>query len=145
MRHDREILIIEDNPGDVRLVREALREVVPPVEIHAVTESGAALQFLRNLGEFQSAPRPSLIFLDFNLSGSSSRDLLSEIKSDEDLRLIPVVILTSSDAERDIREAYGLHANCYLRKPGDLDSFLRTIQSAAQFWLNVACPPPAHD
>jgi len=102
------------------------------------------LRFLRKEGPFRTSKRPSMIFLDFNLQGSSSRDILAEIKADERLRIIPVIVLTSSDSERDIKDAYDLHANCYLRKPGDLDSFFRTIQSAAEFWLNVACLPGAH-
>lgn len=141
MQDDREILIIEDNPGDVRLMREALKDVRPPVSVHDAMDLDTALRFLRQQGEFKAAKRPSMIFLDFNLQGSSSRAVLSEIKSDEALHVIPVIVLTSSDSERDIRDAYDLHANCYLCKPGDLDSFLRTIQLAAEFWLNMACLP----
>ena len=138
MSIQREVLIIEDNPADVRLMREALREVQPSIRVRSVGDGDEALRFLRQEGEYAAVPRPSLIFLDFNLPKSDSRDLLRRIKEDEQLRLIPVAVLTTSDAEKDIREAYGLHANCYLRKPVDLDSFLKTIRLAAHFWLDLA-------
>ncbi|HEY6988215.1 MAG TPA: response regulator [Bryobacteraceae bacterium] len=141
MSGERNIFIVEDNPGDVRLMREALRELQPAVKIHVANDGEEALQFLQRQGQHVSAPRPSLIFLDFNLPKSDSRELLREIKSDERLRLIPIAVLTTSDAERDVREAYELHANCYLRKPVDLDSFFSTIRQAAHFWLNVAHIP----
>ncbi len=141
MSGERNILIIEDNPGDVRLMREALREVQPPVTIHVVEESDEALQFLRRQGRHTAARKPHLIFLDFNLPKSDSRQLLRRIKEDDELRLIPIAVLTTSDAEKDIREAYELHANCYLRKPVDLDGFFATIREAAHFWLDVAYIP----
>jgi two-component system, chemotaxis family, response regulator Rcp1 len=138
----RGILIIEDNPADVRLMREALRNVGPPITIHVAVDGQEALRFLRREGEHAGAPQPALIFLDFNLPKADSREILREIKEDDSLRLIPVAVLTSSDAEKDVREAYQLYANCYLRKPGDLDSFLNTVRAAANFWLNVANVPP---
>lgn len=141
MSGQRNILIIEDNPGDVRLMREALREVHPPVTIHVAEEGEEALQFLRQQGRHTNARKPHLIFLDFNLPKSDSRQLLRQIKEDEQLRLIPIAVLTTSDAERDIREAYQLHANCYLRKPVDLDGFFATIREAAHFWLDVVYIP----
>ncbi len=134
----RRILIIEDNPGDVRLMREALRDMQPPIAIDVAGDGEQALQLLRGEGQHAEARKPALIFLDFNLPKSDSRDILREIKDDQRLRLIPVAVLTSSDSERDIRQAYDLYANCYLRKPGDLDGFLNTIRAAADFWLNVA-------
>lgn len=134
----RQILIVEDNPGDVRLMREALRETFPEVQIQVAGDADQALAFLRREGAYAGAGRPSLIFLDFNLPKSGSRMLLRTIKDDESLRLIPVAVLTTSDAERDIRDAYELHANCYLRKPIDLDNFFNTIRIAAHFWLQVA-------
>ncbi|MGI9074919.1 MAG: response regulator [Bryobacteraceae bacterium] len=137
----RGILIIEDSPGDVRLMREALRDVEPPTTIHVAGDGEEALQFLRREGQYTEAPRPALIFLDFNLPKTDSREILRQIKEDHCLRLIPVAVLTSSDSQKDIREAYQLYANCYLRKPGDLDSFLNTIRTAANFWLNVASVP----
>jgi chemotaxis family two-component system response regulator Rcp1 len=137
----RGILIVEDNPGDVRLMREALRTVEPPATIHVVPDGEEALRFLRREGQHAEAPGPALIFLDFNLPKADSREILRQIKEDHCLRLIPVAVLTSSNSEKDIREAYQLYANCYLRKPGDLDSFLNTIRAAVNFWLNVASVP----
>ena len=132
---ERRILIVEDNPGDVRLMREALRDLQPPVAIDVAMDEEQALRLLHN------EPRPSLIFLDFNLPKSDARALLRHIKEDERLRMIPTAVLTTSDAERDVREAYELHANCYLRKPVDLDSFFGTIREATRFWLEVAYSP----
>src|SRR5439155_11380124 len=100
-----------------------------------------ALRFLRREGQYADSLLPALIFLDFNLPKSDPREILRQLKEDQRLRLIPVAVLTTSDSERDIREAYELYANCYLRKPGDLDSFLNTIRTAANFWLNVASVP----
>ncbi len=99
------------------------------------------LRFLRREGPHKAVARPTLIFLDFNLPKSDSRQLLREMKQDESLRLIPVVVLTTSDAEQDIHDAYELYANCYLRKPADLDGFFHSIRSAAHFWLKVAYLP----
>ena len=141
MHEHQEILIVEDNPADVRLMREALRENWPEMSLQIAGDADEALVYLRRSGTHANAKRPRLIFLDFNLPKSGSRDLLRFIKEDPELRLIPVAVLTTSDAERDIRDAYSLHANCYLRKPVDLDSFFSTIRSAANFWLNVAYTP----
>ncbi len=141
MPGERHILIVEDNPGDIRLMREALRDVQPPVTIHVAGDGEEALQFLRQTGQYADAPRPHLIFLDFNLPKSDSRELLRHVKEDEHLRLIPIAVLTTSDADRDIREAYELHANCYLRKPVDLDGFFNTIRDATRFWLDIAYTP----
>lgn len=138
----RSILIIEDNPGDVRLMREALREFNPPVDIQVAGDGDEALVFLRRKETQPEVARPSLIFLDFNLPKSDSRELLREIKADPALRMIPIAVLTSSDAEKDIRDAYKLYANCYLRKPVDLDSFFTLIRTAAHFWLDVAYTSP---
>lgn len=133
--------MVEDNPGDVRLIREALRDVNPPVNISVACDGEQALWFLRKTSPFESAPTPKLIFLDFNLPKADSRSVLRAIKEDQHLRLIPIAVLTSSDSERDVREAYTLHANCYLRKPVELDAFLHTIRTAAEFWLSVAYLP----
>lgn len=119
-------------------MREALRETLPDITIQVAADADQALAYLRREGPHAEAPRPSLIFLDFNLPKSGSRMLLRTIKEDEQLRLIPVAVLTTSDSDIDIRDAYGLHANCYLRKPIDLDSFFKTIRTAAEFWLQVA-------
>jgi two-component system, chemotaxis family, response regulator Rcp1 len=141
----RDILLIEDNPADVRLMREALRDFDPPLKLHVAAEGDEAMLFLRREGPYEDAPVPHLIFLDFNLPKSDSREILGFIKNDKQLRVIPVAVLTTSDADRDIREAYELHANCYLRKPSDLDGFLQTIRAAAHFWLEVAHVPAEQD
>lgn len=122
-------------------MREVLREFDPPLELHVATDGDEALLFLARNGKYRDAPIPRLIFLDFNLPKSNSREVLEFIKRDDQLRLIPVAVLTTSDADRDIREAYELHANCYLRKPADLDGFFKTIREAAHFWLEVAHVP----
>jgi CheY-like chemotaxis protein len=139
--HNREILIIEDNPADVRLMREALRAMEPPVTINVAADGEEALSFLRREGAYQDAPRPRLIFLDFNLPKCDSKDLLRDIKSDPNLRLIPIAVLTTSSSDRDVREAYHRFANCYLNKAPDLEGFFRVIQTAAHFWLDVASVP----
>jgi CheY-like chemotaxis protein len=133
---NRKILVVEDNPGDVRLMREALRDVQPPVTLQVAQDADQAWE---QLDKGRITGLPHLIFLDFNLPKGGSRGLLRRIKEDDRLRLIPVAVLTTSDAERDIRDAYEMHANCYLRKPVDLDGFFETIRRAADFWLNVAC------
>lgn len=141
MLNRREILIVEDNPADVRLMQEALRGLEPPVNVHLVGDGDEALQFLRRQGPFRNVPTPSLIFLDFNLPKSNSRDVLREIKLDPHLRIIPVAVLTTSSSDKDVRDAYQLYANCYLNKAGDLDGFFRIIRSAAHFWLDIASLP----
>lgn len=118
-------------------MREALRDFQPPITILVAGEGEEALAILRRQGDHANTPKPSLLFLDFNLPKSDSREILRELKEDAVLRLIPVAVLTSSDAERDIRDAYRLHANCYLRKPVDLDSFFTLIRTTAHFWLDV--------
>jgi CheY-like chemotaxis protein len=142
---NREILIVEDNPADVRLMREALKEIRPPINIHVAQDGEEALQFLRREGHYTSAPMPAMVFLDFNLPRANSRDVLREIKRDISLRPIAVIVLTTSDVASDVLDAYHLHANCYVRKPSDLDAFLSTIQIAAHFWLNVAAIPGGLD
>jgi two-component system, chemotaxis family, response regulator Rcp1 len=132
---------VEDNPGDVRLIREALRGLEPPINISVAADGEQALCMLRNGSLCERVPRPGLIFLDFNLPKADSRSILRTIKEDEQLRMIPIAVLTSSDSERDVRDAYMLHANCYLKKPVELDAFLHTIQTAANFWLSVAYFP----
>jgi two-component system, chemotaxis family, response regulator Rcp1 len=141
LANPKEILIIEDNPADVRLVREALRDTQPEVTLRVAIDGEEALRILRREDEHATVGRPSLIFLDFNLPKADSREVLRQIKGDKDLRRIPIAVFTTSDAEKDIRDAYDLYANCYLRKPIDLDGFLETIRSAAHFWLNIAQLP----
>ena len=137
----RVILVIEDNPGDVRLMKEALRDTALNVTLEVVDDGEKALAFLHHQGDFSTVRRPSLIFLDLNLPKGTSKEVLRHIKSDPDLRIIPVAVLTSSDAEHDIREVYDLYANCYLRKPVDLDSFMTTIRNTVHFWMDIACTP----
>jgi CheY-like chemotaxis protein len=122
-------------------MREALRDVQPPIAIDVTGDGEEALLFLRKAGPYAGAPTPGLVFLDYNLPKANSRELLREIKEDRRLRLIPLAVLTTSDADKDIREAYELYANCYLRKPVDLDSFFEIIRSATRFWLEVAYSP----
>ena len=131
------ILLVEDNPGDVRLIREALDETRLPIQL-TVTENGRdALHFLRGRGQHAAAPRPDLILLDLNLPLKDGREVLEEIKQDVDLRRIPVVVLTTSQAEHDIFKAYDLHANCYIRKRLDLDHFMMVIQLLEAFWFHI--------
>jgi two-component system, chemotaxis family, response regulator Rcp1 len=138
LNNSRVILVIEDNPGDVRLMKEALRDASSDISLHVAPDGEQALRYLRREPPFEESRRPSLIFLDLNLPRGTSKDILRQIKADASLRTIPVAVLTSSDADRDIREAYELFANCYLRKPVDLDSFITTIRSAVTFWMDVA-------
>ena len=137
-----EILLVEDNPGDVRLTREALREGKLQVELHVASDGVEALEFLRREGRFANAVRPDLILLDLNLPRKDGREVLGEIKGDPRFRSIPVVILTSSQAEQDIARAYQLNANCYVTKPVDLDQFIHVVQSIESFWFSVVKLPP---
>ena len=132
-----EILLVEDNPGDVRLTREALRDAKVRNRLHVAPDGVAALAFLRQQGEHMRAPRPDLILLDLNLPRMTGRELLEEIKQDEGLKHIPVVILTTSQAEQDILASYRLQANAYVAKPVALDRFLEVIQSIEHFWLEI--------
>jgi two-component system, chemotaxis family, response regulator Rcp1 len=136
-----EILLVEDSPGDVRLTREALREGKVRNNLHVVTDGVAALAFLRREGQYAAVPRPDVILLDLNLPKKDGREVLAEIKDDEILRRIPVVILTTSQDEHDVLRAYELHANCYITKPVDLDQFIAVIQSIESFWLTIVTLP----
>ena len=131
------ILLVEDNPGDVRLMREALRADGIFEVLHVVTDGDQALRFLQRRSPFENAIRPDLIFLDLNLPKKDGREVLADLKADDDLRRIPVIVLTTSEAERDVRNAYNLHANCYVRKPADLDEYMRVIQACETFWLRT--------
>ena len=137
-----EVLLVEDNPGDVRLTREALREGKIRNNLHVARDGVEALAFLRREGEHAGAPRPDVILLDLNLPRKDGREVLMEVKSDASLRQIPVVILTSSQAEEDICRAYDLHANCYISKPVDLDQFIKVVKSIEDFWFTVVKLPP---
>lgn len=137
-----EILLVEDNPGDVRLTREALKEGKVRNNLNVVDDGVKALQFLRREAPYEDAPRPDLILLDLNLPRMSGREVLEAIKADSTLRNIPVVILTSSEAERDVVSAYQLHANCYVTKPVDLDQFINVVRSIEDFWFTIVRLPP---
>jgi len=137
-----EILLVEDNPGDARLATEALKEAKVRNKLHWVKDGVKAMAFLRREGEHSDSPRPDLILLDLNLPRKDGREVLSEIKSDEDLRRIPVVILTISDDEQDILRSYDTHANCYITKPLDLDRFMQVVKSIEDFWLQIVKLPP---
>jgi chemotaxis family two-component system response regulator Rcp1 len=137
-----EILMVEDNPGDVRLTVEALKEGKVRNNFHTVEDGVEALAFLRREGGYAEAPRPDLILLDLNLPKMNGPEVLAEIKEDPELRRIPVVILTVSQAEQDIVKSYNLHANCYITKPVDLDQFLEVVKSIENFWLTIVKLPP---
>ena len=134
--------MVEDNPGDVRLTVEALKEAKVRNNLHTVEDGVEALAFLRREGRYAEAPRPDLVLLDLNLPKMNGREVLAEIKEDPDLRRIPVVILTISQAEQDIVKSYNLHANCYITKPVDLDQFLEVVKSIENFWLTMVMLPP---
>jgi chemotaxis family two-component system response regulator Rcp1 len=136
-----EILMAEDNAGDVRLTMEALRDAKVLNRMNVAADGVEAMAFLRREGKYADAPRPDLILLDLNMPRKDGREVLAEIKDDPDLRRIPVVILTTSTAERDIMESYNLHANCYIAKPVDLDQFLDVVKSIEDFWLTIVRLP----
>ena len=137
-----EILMVEDNPGDVRLTRGALKGGKVLNQLHVVEDGVAALDFLYRRAPHQNAIRPDLILLDLNLPKMDGRQVLATIKSDDSLKLIPVVVLTTSQAEEDVLRAYRLSANCYVTKPVDLHQFNRIVQAIEQFWLTVVSLPP---
>jgi two-component system response regulator len=136
-----EILLIEDNPGDVMLTQEAFYEGRLAHRLSVVGDGEEAIDFLRRTGKYADAPRPDLVLLDLNLPKKDGRELLAEVKEDPDLRHIPVIVLTTSESEQDIWRAYRLHANCYLTKPIQMDDFLRKIRSIEDFWLTVVRLP----
>ncbi len=137
-----EILLVEDSPGDVGLTLEAFKEAKVRNHISVVDDGVKAMRFLRREGEYQDAPRPDLILLDLNLPRKDGREVLIEIKSDPNLRRIPMVVLTTSREDVDILTAYNFHANCYITKPVDFDQFLKVVQSIEDFWLTVVKLPP---
>jgi CheY-like chemotaxis protein len=140
--HPIEILLVEDNPGDVRLTIEALKEAKVCNCLHVVEDGVAATDFLYRKGEYASAPRPDLILLDLNLPKKNGREVLAEIKSDPALRAIPVVVLTTSQAEEDVLRAYALQANCYITKPVGFDQFANIVRAMEEFWLTIVTLPP---
>ena len=138
-----EILLVEDNPGDVRLTIEALKEGKVSNHLSVARDGVEAIAFLRREGPYTQASRPDLILLDLNLPKKDGREVLAEIKEDSSLRRIPVVVLTTSKAEEDILRTYDLHANCYITKPVDLEQFISVVRSIDDFWLSVVRLPTA--
>ncbi len=136
-----DILLVEDNPGDVDLTREALEESKIKNNLSVVIDGQQALDFLYKKGEFSDSPKPDLILLDLNLPNINGREVLANIKGHKDLRRIPVVILTSSKAEEDIIKAYDLHANCYVQKPLDFNSFMEIVKYIESFWMGIVVLP----
>ena len=137
-----DILLVEDNPGDVRLTKEALREGRVLNNLHVVADGTQAMSFLRQEAPYAEAPRPDLILLDLNLPKKSGREVLAEVKRDEELKRIPVAVLTTSKADEDVLRSYELHANCYIVKPVDMDQFLKVIRLLEDFWLSIVKLPP---
>jgi chemotaxis family two-component system response regulator Rcp1 len=130
-----EVLLVEDSPGDVRLTQEAFRDANKSVHLHVASDGVEAMAFLMQEGAHVHAPRPDLILLDLNLPKMDGREVLAKIKKDEDLKTIPTIILTTSEAEADILKSYQLQANCYLTKPGQLEAFESLVKSINDFWL----------
>ncbi len=136
-----EILLVEDNPGDVRLTREALAEAKVRNRLAVVSDGVEALAYLRRQEPFSESPRPDLVLLDLNLPKKDGREVLAELKNDPALRRLPVVVLTTSSSEKDILESYDLHANCYITKPVDLDQFINVVTHIEDFWLTIVKLP----
>lgn len=136
-----EILLVEDNPGDARLTLEAFKEGKVSNRLTVMKDGVEALAYLHRQGPYANAQQPDLILLDLNLPKKDGREVLAVIKTDERLKQIPVVVLTSSAAEQDIARAYSHHANCYITKPVNLDQFLRAVQSIESFWLSLVKLP----
>ena len=137
-----EILLVEDNPGDYRLTQEALREGKVYNNLHWTQDGVEALEFLRRRGKYADVPRPDIVLLDLNLPKKDGCEVLQEIKTDSDLKRIPVVVLTTSKAEEDVMKTYNLHANCYVTKPVDLEKFIVVVRSIDVFWLTIVTLPP---
>jgi len=137
-----EVLLVEDSPGDVRLTQEAFREANGSIRLSVASDGAEAMAFLRRQGNHIDAPRPDLILLDLNLPKMDGREVLARIKEDEELKTIPTVILTTSQAKADIVYSYKLHANCYLSKPVQLDAFESLVKSINDFWLTKVELPP---
>ena len=136
-----EILLVEDNPADVRLTMETIKDYKVKNRLEVVGNGVDAMDFLRRKGKFADKARPDLILLDLNLPGKDGREVLAEIKGDPDLCRIPVVVLTSSEAEQDIIRAYNLHVNCYITKPVGLVEFVKVVKSIEDFWLTIVKLP----
>jgi CheY-like chemotaxis protein len=135
------ILLVEDNPGDVRLTVEALREGKIANSLHVAPDGDAAMDFVHQRGAYRDAPRPDLILLDLNLPRKDGREVLEELKSDPELHRIPVIVLTTSNSEADVLRSYDLHANCYVSKPIGYDDFMSAVRSMENFWLKIVLLP----
>ncbi len=135
------ILLVEDNPADARLTQEAIRDTDFEYRLHLAEDGDEAMEFLRNVGEHSESPRPDLILLDLNLPGMDGREVLAEIKADDSLGAIPVVVLTTSTAQQDLLYSYGLRANSYVNKPIDRLRFNDMIRSVMDYWINVSTLP----
>lgn len=136
-----EILLVEDNEGDVGLIEEVLEETKIRNILHVAKDGEEAILFLHDAGKFSGSPRPDIILLDLNLPKKDGREVLREIKEDSNLKNIPVIVLTTSGAEKDILRAYDLHANAYVTKPLDFDQFIMVVKSIANFWLEIVKLP----
>ena len=136
-----EILLVEDNEGDARLAKEAMLESKMRNTLYHVSDGEEAMAFLRRVGKYADAPRPSLILLDLNLPKKDGREVLAEVKSDDELKNIPIVVLTTSSADEDILASYDLHANCFITKPVDLTQFIKVVRSIDDFWLTIVRLP----
>jgi len=141
-RRPAEILIVDDSPTDVLMTREALESSRLVNTLHVVSDGVEAMAFLRRQGQFADAPRPDLILLDLNMPKKDGREVLAEIKADDSLKVIPVVVMTTSKAEEDILRSYGLHVNCYIVKPVNFNRFAEVVRSLEQFWFQVVTRPP---
>ena len=136
-----DILLVEDNPGDVDLTRDALEESKMNNNLYVVGDGEEALEFLYKKGKYSDAPRPDLVILDLNLPKKDGREVLGDIKADDNLKRIPIVILTTSKAEEDVLKTYNLHANCYITKPLDFEQFLQVVKSIETFWMSIVVLP----
>lgn len=139
-----EILLVEDSPTDILLTQEALSETTIPIRLHVAEDGVRAMAFLRKEGGFADAPRPDLILLDLNMPRKDGREVLVEVKADADLKIIPVIVLSTSSAESDVLNSYKLHANCYITKPFAFDSFVEMLKALEQFWFGIVTLPPGH-
>jgi len=138
-----DVLLVEDDPGDVLMTREALAESKVMNGLHVVSDGVEALKFLRNESPYEDAPRPGLVLLDLNLPRKDGREVLAEVKADPDLRRIPIVVLTTSQAEEDVLRSYDLHANAYISKPVDFDRFVDVVRQVDSFYISVVTLPPS--
>lgn len=138
-----DVLLVEDDPGDVLMTREALAESKVMNDLHVVSDGEEALRFLRQEAPYEDAPRPGLVLLDLNLPRKDGREVLAEVKADPELRRIPVVVLTTSQAEEDILRSYDLHANAFISKPVDFDRFVDVVRQVDSFYISVVSLPPS--